>query len=296
MIIRAPHNQQNPFFQLLRSTAQDTNLSARALGVLAYLLSKPDSWEPSVDDICRRFKDVGRSQAYHIINEIFIPHRYASRTEERDKGRFVRWITSVYETPYAENQQLVEPDASQPDAANQEVAPDVDLPDVVEPEVAEPDVVNQHQYKTDKYIIQRRDITERNKDMSGTPDGTASSPEVQEIFQYWQSRLNHPKAKFSQDRQKKIKARLKDKFSVEDIKQAIDGCASSPYHMGQNDQGTVWDDIELICRDVKHVEMFIAKVNGRTGNGALAQFSPAAQQTIAALDGFVKRHMAKEKI
>lgn len=30
------------------------------------------------------------------------------------------------------------------------------------------------------------------------------------------------------------------------------------------------------------------------GNGAHSQFSPAAQQTIAALDGFVKRHTAKE--
>lgn len=255
MIVRATHNRNNPFFQMLRATAQDENLTARALGVLAYLLSKPDDWEPTIDDICRRFSDVGRSQAYQIINEIFIPLRYARRTEERSKGRFVRWLTSIFESPFAENQELVEPDVEKPDAANQQMAPVVGLPDV-----AEPDVVNQHLHETDKYILQRRHISEKNKDMSG-----AVAPvyvgQVQVVFAYWQQTLNHQQAKLTPKRERNIRARLKEKYSVEDIKQAIDGCASSPFHMGQNDKGTVYDDIELICRSGEKLESFISRRN-----------------------------------
>jgi uncharacterized phage protein (TIGR02220 family) len=131
--------------------------------------------------------------------------------------------------------------------------------------------------------------------MSGAIAPVVVGP-VAEVFCYWQTRLNHQQAKLTPKRKRNIEARLKEKYTVEQIKTAIDGCASSPFHMGQNQNGTVYDDIELICRDGGKLEGFIAKVETRTGNGVLAQFSPAAQQTIAALDGFVKRHMAKEKI
>jgi len=305
MIIRAPHNQQNPFFQLLRSTAQDTNLTARALGVLAYLLSKPDSWEPSVDDICRRFKDVGRDAAYKIITETFIPLRYAKRTQERDGGKFGRLSIEVFESPFPEKPEAVESEPEEqdlegplteiPEAIEQEIAPFPDLPDTATPLPVPPLTVNQELYNTDKYIIQRRDTTERNKDMSGAIAPIVVGP-VAEVFCYWQTRLNHQQAKLTPKRKRNIEARLKEKYTVEQIKTAIDGCASSPFHMGQNQNGTVYDDIELICRDGGKLEGFIAKVETRTGNGVLAQFSPAAQQTIAALDGFVKRHMAKEEI
>lgn len=309
MIIRAPHNQKNPFFQMLRATAQDENLTARALGVLVYLLSKPDSWEPTVEDICNRFADVGQRQAYKIINETFIPLRYARRTQERKGGRIANWITAIYETPHGENCQVeTPPDGSfdQPlDGDSDHVAPpDGDnhmavstwhLPDGTYQMAVLTTIDNTEETKQ-KETKQRRDITEEKKDMSGAIAPVVPSP-VLEVFTYWQSRLNHPKSKLTPERQKKIKARLKD-YTLEDIKQAIDGCASSPFHMGQSpgSDGTIHDDIELICRDGKHVEMFISKVNGRNGNSALNQFSPAAQQTIAALDGFVKRHMAKEDL
>src|SRR5437899_3265411 len=104
MIIRSVHNRENPYFMMLRETAQDTNLSARALGVLVYLMSKPDTWEPSINDICRRFSDVGRDQAYKIINEVFIPLRYARRVQDRHKGKVKRWITEIYEAPLPDDQ------------------------------------------------------------------------------------------------------------------------------------------------------------------------------------------------
>lgn len=78
-----------------------------------------------------------------------------------------------------------------------------------------------------------------------------------QLFEFWKTELNHPRAKLDQKRKQKIHARLKDGYSLDDIKTAILGCRASPYHQGENDRGALYDDIELICRDGKHVDQFI---------------------------------------
>lgn len=241
MIVRAAHDKDNPFFQMLRTTAQDTNLTARALGVMAYLLSKPDSWEPSIDDICRRFKDVGQRQAYKLINEVFIPLRYAKRTQERKDGRIANWLTVIYESPDGENCQVETPDGTFLHGTYQmAVLTTID--------------------NTDKTKQRRK--KKKNTDMSGA---------VLEVFTYWQQKLNHLQAKLTPKRKRLIEARLKDKYTVEQLKLAIDGCAASPFHMGHGPQsdGTIYDDIELICRSGEKVEFFIAKLN--RGNGTASK-------------------------
>lgn len=93
------------------------------------------------------------------------------------------------------------------------------------------------------------------KDPNGSSSSKSPTP-VQVVFGYWQDQLNHPQAKLSPKRSKAIKGRLKDGFSVDDLKAAIRGIKSSPHNMGRNDTGQVYDDIELICRDPEHVERF----------------------------------------
>lgn len=143
---------------------------------------------------------------------------------------------------------------------------------------------NPDMYRT--IMNQEETIMEPKKDMSGAIALAVPSP-VQEVFSYWQSRLNHPTAHLTDKRRKLIQARLKEKYTVEEIKQAIDGCASSPFHMGQNDRGTVYDDIELICRDGGKLEGFIAKA--KPSNGTLSRFTPNAQKTVVALESWLQR-------
>jgi len=85
--------------------------------------------------------------------------------------------------------------------------------------------------------------------------GKVASP-TRQVFAYWQRILNKPNSKLTKDRQAKIEARFKDGYTVDDMERAIDGCARSAHHMGQNDRNTVYDDLELICRDGKHLENF----------------------------------------
>ncbi|AWG45802.1 MULTISPECIES: hypothetical protein [unclassified Massilia] len=81
--------------------------------------------------------------------------------------------------------------------------------------------------------------------------------DVQDVFAHWQRVMDHPQARLDEKRAKAIGKRLADGYTVADLRLAVDGCRRSPHHMGQNDQRTVYDDIELICRDGPHVDKFI---------------------------------------
>lgn len=80
-----------------------------------------------------------------------------------------------------------------------------------------------------------------------------------ELFNYWVQKSGKTKAKLTPKRKKKIQDRLKE-YPPEYIKQAIDGCMSSPYHMGDNDTGTLYNDIELICRSGEKLESFAERM------------------------------------
>ena len=106
--------------------------------------------------------------------------------------------------------------------------------------------------------------------------------EVSEVYSYWCQTMNKDsRTKLSKKRETKIKARLKDGFTVNELKIAIDGCAKSGYHMGQNDTGAIYDDIELICRDDAKVKRFIA-----IASQSERQFDAKTQSTIDALNNF----------
>lgn len=97
-----------------------------------------------------------------------------------------------------------------------------------------------------RHIDTNTDIKE--KDMKGC---------INEIFDYWRTTLKHPKAVLDNKRRAKLKQALKT-YSSGDLKKSIKGCSLSPYHMGDNDRNTKYDDITLIMRDAEHIERFMA--------------------------------------
>lgn len=93
------------------------------------------------------------------------------------------------------------------------------------------------------------------------PDGALVSPSAEEsVFDCWRQTLDHPRAALDAKRKKLIAARLKDGYSVEDLKAAILGCSLSPFHMGENDQRQRYDGLDLILRDASKVDQFIGFV------------------------------------
>lgn len=73
------------------------------------------------------------------------------------------------------------------------------------------------------------------------------------VFDHWKTIFNHPRAVLDVKRRKTIDAALKD-FTVDELKNAITGYRNSKFHMGDNDRRQVYDGIELLLRDAKHIE------------------------------------------
>jgi len=101
------------------------------------------------------------------------------------------------------------------------------------------------------------DVTPPDTDTDTDTDKNKTGEQVRQTFTFWQTELNHPRAKLDSKRRRSIKARLKDGYTVDDIRKAITGCKQSPFHQGENDSRTIYDDIELICRNAGNLDKFI---------------------------------------
>jgi hypothetical protein len=75
------------------------------------------------------------------------------------------------------------------------------------------------------------------------------------IFQAWQEAARKPRARLDDKRRRIIKRALQH-YPVDDLLDTVRGWRHSPHHCGQNDTGTVYNDLELLLRDSAHIERF----------------------------------------
>lgn len=90
--------------------------------------------------------------------------------------------------------------------------------------------------------------------------------EVLEVFEFWKSVFEKSeKAILSDKRKTKIIERLKDGYTVEQIKQAIYNCSKSEFHVLNN-----YTDLELICRNIEKLDYYLGLTEqiraNQTGN------------------------------
>lgn len=108
-----------------------------------------------------------------------------------------------------------------------------------------------------------------------------------EVFNHWRETMGRPTAKLTPDRRVKIRARAREGYTLAQMKMAIDGCASSTYHMGSNDQGTTYNDISLIFRTGSKLEDFMM----RSGDAADIE---AASGTTTSTSTSIRRKLEAE--
>ena len=111
---------------------------------------------------------------------------------------------------------------------------------------------------------------ERNK-----PAGAGDSDSVRQVFEHWQATMGHASAKLTPKRRRLVQCRLHEGYTVAQLRDAVAGCKASPFHMGSNDSGSVYDDLTLICRSGEKVEFFLDKLRQRPGI-PIARASPAS--------------------
>lgn len=109
---------------------------------------------------------------------------------------------------------------------------------------------------------------------SDKSDAEHKLDDVDRVFAHWQSVMNSPRSVLDANRKKLISSALKN-YSIDDIFSAINGCAKSPHHMGENEQRTVYNGLNLILRNAEKIDQFI-KLNAgkaRSQNESIAQIN-----------------------
>lgn len=105
---------------------------------------------------------------------------------------------------------------------------------------------------------------------------------INEIFDFWKTTMSlNGSTLLTPKRKQKIKQRLAEGYTIERIKNAIVGCSLSPFHNGQNDNRTKYNDIELICRSGEKIEFFEQKATEATKQ-ALPQSELDAREAVKA--------------
>lgn len=91
---------------------------------------------------------------------------------------------------------------------------------------------------------------------------TPHGGDARAVFDHWiaVTGRSEPKTRFTDERRRKVEARLREGYSVGDLCAAVDGCRLSPFHQGANESGTVYDELTLICRSGSKVEEFRARL------------------------------------
>lgn len=79
------------------------------------------------------------------------------------------------------------------------------------------------------------------------------------IFDHWVFMLGKPPKRVALGpARRKVIERALSLYDEETLLLAIEGCAASRWHAGDNDRRKPFDDIELILRDEPHIERFAA--------------------------------------
>lgn len=87
------------------------------------------------------------------------------------------------------------------------------------------------------------------------------------VFDAWVESTGKTRAALDSKRRRLIRARLDDGYTVDDLRLAVTGWQFSPHHRGENERGTVYNDLGLILRDADHVDAFRGYAETRSGGG-----------------------------
>lgn len=91
-----------------------------------------------------------------------------------------------------------------------------------------------------------------------TDRDTDSNKKINGIFAHWRKTFEHPDAVLDDVRRELIAKWLAQGYTAEQLVKAINGCRKTPWNMGENDAGTVFDDLTLIFESAKQIDRFIA--------------------------------------
>lgn len=112
-------------------------------------------------------------------------------------------------------------------------------------------------------------------------DAHASAGDVaRKVFEHWVWMLGKPpnRTAFGPSRRKTVDRAL-ELYDADTLMLAIEGCAASAWHNGENDRRRPFNDIELILRDEPHIERFAEEGEALRAREEQARSAPVEQAT-----------------
>lgn len=185
--------KKDNFVVLDKAFLNNTELSWKAKGILAFMLSKPDNWIFYLEEVMKHSTD-GKDSFRAGINELK-NYGYMQRIRTRNSKGHIDWETVVYERPHTDK-------------------PQVDNPPMDKPQVEKPCMGNPQLLSTDST---KNDITKNDSTNKESP----SISKVREIYNHYLSKGIIQHKNITSPMRSSINARLKD-YTYEQLIQAID--------------------------------------------------------------------------
>lgn len=92
------------------------------------------------------------------------------------------------------------------------------------------------------------------------------------LFEYWATKTGRTvnRSRLTPQRRSRVRARLRDGYTVEQLHRAIDGIAGTPFYAGDNDRGQRYDTFDFIMRSAENVEKGIELSGSNMGSRPVA--------------------------
>ena len=108
---------------------------------------------------------------------------------------------------------------------------------------------------------------------------SVQAAQIIEIFKHWQTVMGHQQARLDSNRKKHIGNALKLGYTVDQLKQAIDGCSRTPHNIGDNDRNERYDGVHIIFKSADQIDRFM-----RNAEQAASSMSRIGRATQSAAD------------
>jgi len=159
--IQVTREINDPFARVPKTLLDDDSMSWKAKGILAYLLSKPESWKLRVKDIAQRSTD-GETAVRTALKELQSAGYARLERRKSDDGKIAEWVWHVADKP-----------------AFLPKKPDSENPHVEKPEVEKPHVENRRLSKKD---YSKKDYSKKDNTSSTDPKSEPLTERYKRIY------------------------------------------------------------------------------------------------------------------
>ena len=163
----------DPFARIDKVPINDPEKSWKALGILVYVLSKPDGWEVNIKDLENHSIDGERAIRSGIEELLKLKYCQRFKIIDQDTKRIKKWLYCFFERPYPGEVLKLKTVYSDPDVQNVNVGSD---PDCLNPHVENPHVENPHVENVPPInnIIKKQSI-KQTKELTNNNNGRGSA-------------------------------------------------------------------------------------------------------------------------